>query len=563
MREIDRLTTEEYAVPSLLLMEAASQAAAVEISARLAGKVNGKSVLVLCGRGNNGGDGAALARKLSLTGALVEVVLFGSVEETPGDARANFEAVRSLAGQGAKLKESAKDASPPFLLFNNSNGFLRFTMCRTVEEWKKFLYQDSRQNYDVIVDAIFGTGLTRPLEGVHAEAVRFIKRLRELRAAAQSNPLIVSLDIPSGLDADSAALIGEAVRADLTVSFTAPKPANVLPPASHDNGQLVVADIGSPAALVDRSDSKLFVTEASDARRWLKATRYAPDSYKNSHGHALVIAGSRGLTGAAALTGNAAMRAGAGLVTIATPSSAQTAVAAHAMPEVMTAALAETDRGAASVEAVEHVLRLALKAHVIAIGPGLSSDDERTRRFVREVVDKRRTPVVIDADGLNSLAPWPVELRGSVELPLILTPHQGEMLRLLGTDESEALRDRVAAAREFATAHSLILVLKGERTLIAAPDGRVFVNPTGNAGLGTAGAGDTLTGIITGFVAQAYAALKDEADAVEATLAAVYVGGFAGDIAARERGMRALVASDIREHLSAAMCALDPVGEQP
>ncbi len=562
MRELDRLTTEEYAVPSLLLMEAAAQAAATEFSARLAGKVKGKSALVLCGRGNNGGDGAALARKLCLMGARVEVVLLGAVEEAQGDARTNFEMVKTLASVGAVFVDSHKDETAALSLHSNSSGSLSFVTCKNIEEWEKFLSQASCQVYQVIVDALFGTGLTRPLEGVQAETVRFMQRRRETRESARDT-LIVSLDIPSGLDADSAALIGEAVRADLTVTFTAPKPANVLPPASHYNGQLVVADIGSPAALLDKSASKLFVTQASDARAWLKATRYAPDSYKNSHGHALVIAGSRGMTGAAALAGNAAMRSGAGLVTIATPSSAQAAVAAHAMPEVMTAALAETDRGAASVEAVEHVLRLSSKAHVIAIGPGLSSDDERTRRFVREVVDKRRTPVVIDADGLNALAPWPVDLNGSVESPLILTPHQGEMLRLLGTDESDVLRNRVEAAREFATAHAVILVLKGERTLIAAPDGRVFVNPTGNAGLGTAGAGDTLTGIITGFVAQAYAALKDEANAVETVLAAVYVGGFAGDLAARELGMRALVASDIRERFGAAIRALDPVGEQP
>lgn len=563
MRELDRLTTEEYAIPSLLLMEAAAQAAATEISARLADKVEGKSVLVLCGRGNNGGDGAALARKLCLMGARVDVVLFGAVEETQGDARTNFEMVKSLASKEAAFVDSDKDDTDALSLHSNSSGSLSFVTCKNIEEWEKFLSQDSKQSYDVIVDALFGTGLTRPLEGMQAEAVRFMQRRREMREAAHSNLSIVSLDIPSGLDADSAALIGEAVRADLTVTFTAPKPANVLPPASHYNGQLVVADIGSPAALVDKSASKLFVTQESDARAWLKATRYAPDSYKNTHGHALVIAGSRGMTGAAALAGNAAMRSGAGLVTIATPSSAQAAVAAHAMPEVMTAALAETDRGAASVEAVGHVLRLASKAHVVAIGPGLSSDDERTRRFVREVVEKRRTPVVIDADGLNALAPWPDDLRGSAELPLILTPHQGEMVRLIGTDESGALRNRVEAAREFATAHALILVLKGERTLIAAPDGRVFVNPTGNAGLGTAGAGDTLTGIITGFVAQAYAALKDKANAVEAVLAAVYVGGFAGDLVARELGMRSMVASDIREHFGAAIRALDPVGEQP
>jgi NAD(P)H-hydrate epimerase len=378
-----------------------------------------------------------------------------------------------------------------------------------------------------------------------------------------SCPLIVSLDIPSGLNADSGEPIGEVVCADLTVTFTAPKPANVLPPASQFNGRLVVADIGSPAALLEESPSQLYLVEADDARAWLELTRYAPDSFKNTHGHALIVAGSRGMTGAAVLCAEAAMRSGAGLVTVATPASAAAAVASRVMPEVMTAELQETGRGAASVKAFVRVSELSERADVIAIGSGLTSVDEETRSFVRAVVERRTLPVVIDADGLNSLAPWSPDLRGSVELPLVLTPHVGEMRRLIGVDDKDALKDRVRVAREFATAHELILVLKGARTLVAAPDGRVFINPTGNAGLGTAGAGDTLTGIIAGFIAQARGALKDRADVLAAVVAAVYVGGLAGDIAARERGMRTMVASDIREHLGAAVRALDPVGEQP
>lgn len=561
MREIDRLTSEAFATPSLLLMESAARAAATELAQHFPDGMDGKAVLILCGRGNNGGDGAALARILCMLGAWVDVVLFGRVEDSKGDALTNFEIARSLSNDGAKFKDSDKPDLASLTLYGNSDGSLMFTECETLEEWEKFLYEESEQGYEVIVDALFGTGLTRPLEGIQQEAVRFMQRQREVRH--EKTPLIVSLDIPSGLDADSASLIGEAVEADLTVTFTAPKPANVLPPASHRNGQLVVANIGSPVKLLDESPSQLFVTERVDARRWLVKTRYAPESYKNTHGHALVIAGSRGYTGAAVLAGDAAMRAGAGLVTVATPASAQAAVAARTMPEVMSAPLAETDRGAASDEAIEHVLKLMEKMSVVAIGPGLTSDDERTRRFVREVVERRVTPVVIDADGLNALAPWPEDLRGSAELPLILTPHAGEMLRLVGAFEKNAIADRVLAARAFAIKHQVILVLKGARTLVAAPDGRVFVNPTGNAGLGTAGAGDTLTGIITGFNAQAFATLKDEADAVEATVAAVYVGGMAGDLAARELGMRTMVASDIREHLSAAICALDPQGEQP
>jgi NAD(P)H-hydrate epimerase len=372
--------------------------------------------------------------------------------------------------------------------------------------------------------------------------------------------LIVSVDLPSGLNADLANLIGEAVQADLTVTFTAAKLANVLPPASHLNGRLVVADIGSPASLVEAAKPSVFVIEKDDARQWLIATRYTPDSFKNTHGHALIVAGSRGFTGAAVLCGNAAMRSGAGLVTVATPASSQSAVAACVMPEVMTTALAETDRGAVSDQAVDHLLQLATKANVIAIGPGLSAEDERTRRFVYSVVKQRKTPVVIDADGLNCLAPWPADLQGSAAAPIVLTPHAGEMLRLLGTTGKSALDDRLGAARDFATKHKLILVLKGARSLIAAPDGRVFINPTGNAGLGTAGAGDTLTGIIAGFMAQSAAGFFDEADALFAIVAALYVGGLAGDFAARDLGMRSMVASDIREHLSEAIRSLDPQG---
>jgi len=277
----------------------------------------------------------------------------------------------------------------------------------------------------------------------------------------------------------------------------------------------------------------------------------------------LVIAGSRGFTGAAALCGNAAMRSGAGLVTIGTPVSAQPLVATQVMPEIMTTALAETDRGAVSDEALGHISKLAERASVIAIGPGLSSEDQRTRSFVRVVVAERRTPVVVDADGLNCLAPWPEDLRGSSGLPVVLTPHPGEMLRLIGTDDKTVLDDRVSAAREFAVAHEVIVVLKGMRPLVAAPDGRVFINPTGNAGLGTAGAGDTLTGIIAGFLAQAYGTLEEEANALETVIAALYISGLAGELAAEELGMRTMVASDIREHLSAAICLLDPEGESP
>jgi ADP-dependent NAD(P)H-hydrate dehydratase / NAD(P)H-hydrate epimerase len=556
MREIDRLTSEIYQTPSLLLMQAAAEACFHAINDHFANSLAGRKAQILCGQGNNGGDGAAVALELCRAGVHADVVLFGKVEDSKGDARTNFEIVRRLASF-----EAGSDGHP---------STLSLVECGSAAEWENLARP--RRTYDVIVDALFGTGLSRPLEGIFLQVVQHLNMTRRARERSSTRrPWIVSVDIPSGLNADLAKPIGEAVQADSTVTFTAPKPANVLPPASHLNGKLVIANIGSPAVLVEAANPGLFVTEENDIRQWLISTRYTPDSFKNSHGHVLVIAGSRGYTGAAVLCGNAAMRSGAGLVTIATPASAQAAVAASVIPEVMTTALAETDRGAVSDEAIDHVMQLASKASVLAIGPGLSAQDERTRRFVFSVVKQRKTPVVIDADALNCLANsssngWPAELQASGGPALILTPHPGEMLRLLGTTaraSGAALDDRVAVARDFATKHRLILVLKGARSLVATPDGRVFINPTGNAGLGTAGAGDTLTGIIAGFIAQAGATLKENSDELSATIAALYVGGLAGDFAARDLGMRPMIASDIREHLSEAVRSLDAKGETP
>lgn len=546
MRAIDRLTVQKYSVPSLLLMESAANACLRTIAAAFPESLAQKRARVLCGPGNNGGDGAALARLLANVGVQTEVILFGKVENTNDDARTNFEIAKRLASFHAGSGTHPSRIS--------------FVECQDLGVWEALARP--RKTYDIIIDALFGTGLTRPLEGIFLQVVQHLDLIRRARQrSSRARPLIVSIDIPSGLNADLATTIGEAVRADITITFTAPKPANVLPPASHLCGQLVVANIGSPASLVEGTESQLLVTEAADAREWLIRTRYAPESFKNTHGHVLVIAGSSGYTGAAALAGDAAMRSGAGLVTVATPTSVQTSVAAQSMAEVMTIALAETDRGTVSEEAIEHVMQLASKASVIAIGPGLSSVDERTRRFVREIVTRRVTPLIIDADGLNCLSPWPNELQGSTDLPLVLTPHPREMLRLIGETDKAVLSDRIAAARAFAVKNRLIVVLKGSRSLVASPDGRVIVNPTGNPGLGTAGAGDTLTGLIAGFSAQEYAS-QVEPDAVAATVAALYVGGLAGDLAAQELGMRTMVASDIRQHFGAAMLALDPEGER-
>ncbi len=557
MRRVDRLTTRDYQTPSLLLMQAAAGACFRAIDAHFCGALAGRKAQILCGPGNNGGDGAALAQQLSRAGVRVDVVLFGTVPDTTGDARTNFEIVQRLASFEAGSSTAGR----------HSLSGLSFVECSTISAWEGLALP--RHAYDLVVDALFGTGLSRPLEGVFVQVVQHLALTRSAREkSAGVRPFIISIDIPSGLNADSPKPIGATVQSDMTITFTAPKPANVLPPAAHMNGQLIIANIGSPSALVEAASPNLFVTEERDACEWLVSTRYAHGSFKNSHGHALIVAGSRGYTGAAVLCGNAAMSSGAGLVTIATPASAQASIAAAVMPEVMTAALAETDRGAVSDQALGHTMKLASKAAVVAIGPGLSAEDERTRQFVYSLVKRRVTPVVIDADGLNCLAKysskgWPVDLHGSKEAPLILTPHPGEMLRLLGTTDRSILDDFVSVARSFATEYNLILVLKGIRAVVAAPDGRVFINSTGNAGLGTAGSGDTLTGIIAGFIAQSVASLTVDADALLATVAALYIGGLAGDMAARELGMRTMVASDIRKHLSDAVRSLDPTGEHP
>jgi ADP-dependent NAD(P)H-hydrate dehydratase / NAD(P)H-hydrate epimerase len=542
MREIDRLTTEKYGIPSILLMENAAHAAARLIAEKLGGSVAGKSFLVLCGKGNNGGDGAALARILWTQGADVQVYLFGKVEETKGDARANFEICQKLNTH----QNYSNECRVTFYEMHSSESVDRVTT-------ESFFHNQ----HDCVIDALFGTGVTRKLEGDFEKLAQHIAHLCTMpkieRAYFPKKPLVVAIDLPSGLNADSAQSIGENASADLTVTFTAPKLANVLPPASNLNGELFVANIGSRYELILNSPSQTFLAEKVDAQRWLLETKFSSASYKNKRGHALLVAGSNNYAGAAVLAGNAAIVSGVGLVTLATPESAQNSIASRVLPEVMTRGVAETGGGAASEEAFEEIDEFIEKSiDAIAVGSGLSSSDESTRRLVRRLVEERRTPVVIDADGLNSLAPF--DLQGSDELPLILTPHEGEFLKLLGREDKEALKDRVSVVREFAQKHHVILVLKGERALIAAPDGQVVINPTGNAGLGKAGNGDTLAGIVVGFAAQA-AQMKIEI--FETVVAAVYLAGLAGDIAAQKYGKRSMLASDVRECLREAFEAIE------
>jgi ADP-dependent NAD(P)H-hydrate dehydratase / NAD(P)H-hydrate epimerase len=387
MQQVDRLTTERFAVLGLTLMETAGLSAVAAIEDHF-GPLPPKHVKIFCGKGNNGGDGAVVARHLWLRGAIVELFLLGKFEETRGDARVNFEAVKKLS-----TVEAPK---------------LSFQEIESTDELRDALSEPC----DLYVDALFGTGASRPLTGIFKELVEMLN---------ESGTPVIAIDIPSGLNAESSEIIGPTARARLTVTMTAPKVANVLPPALHFNGALVVAPIGSPASLVASCGSRLSLVEREQIENFLAASRRSPSAHKNNVGNVLVIAGGRGKTGAAGLTAEAVLRSGAGLVTLATPRSAQQISAASVALEVMTEPLDETVDGTISAAALKTALKLAEKKELIGLGPGIGTSEE-TRSFVRSLAEQRPCPLVIDADGLNCLAPWPEGLRGSQDRPIILTP---------------------------------------------------------------------------------------------------------------------------------------------
>lgn len=520
MREVDRLTTERYGIPSVLLMENAARQILRAVEARL-GPVAGRRILVVCGKGNNGGDGAAFARLAWMSGARVDVALLSSLDKTTGDARINFDIVKKLAVATSRLT---------------------FTEATDATAWRPF--REQLKHYALVVDGILGTGIERPADGLYAEVIRDLAALFEEPARTVR---IVAVDLPSGLPTDVDRPLGPTVSADLTVTFTAPKPANVLPPACYYGGELVVAPIGSPQELIESVGPTLTLLESEMIAAWLCRTRRLPTSHKGTYGHVFLIAGSRGKPGAACLAAQAALRSGAGLVTVGTPASCHSLIISH-VAEAMTEPLQETPEGSLAHTALERALQLAGERDVLALGPGITTV-ESTRRFVHDLLRRRTVPAIVDADGLNCLAPWPDDITGQ-DVPLIVTPHPGEMARLMGVSIQDVLHHRVEVARRFATEHSLILVLKGNRTLIASADGHVYINPTGNPGMATAGSGDVLTGILAGCLAQ------DRNSPLDATLAAVYLHGLAGDLAARTLGTRALIASDITAHVGAALRAV-------
>ena len=407
------------------------------------------------------------------------------------------------------------------------------TEVRDAAAWKKARIKVMHAS--VLVDAIFGTGLVRPLDGLYALAVGDINR---------SPAFTLAVDIPSGLSSDTFETIGPSVEADLTVALAAPKIAHIFPPAADRIGELVVAPIGIPPALLDRPELKLELIEEGIVRPFFAPRK--KNSHKGTYGHLLIVAGSVGKSGAAALAGRAALRMGAGLVTVAVPAGILPSVA-RMMAELMTEPLAGTPEGTVAAEALPRVLRLLKGKNAVLVGPGLSTNPA-TAEFVLGLLPKIEVPCVVDADGLNIVAAK-IDILKRLAAPAVLTPHPGEFARLVGRTSEEVLRHRLELAPEFAMKHRVTVVLKGHRTLIAGPDGRVFVNPTGNPGMATGGTGDVLGGMIASQLAQ-------EKDFLGAVLSAVYAHGLAGDVAADRLGEKALVAGDLIRYLPPALKAL-------
>ena len=473
---------ERRGLPASILMENAGTAVA-EAAAKLGGAA--ARFLVVAGPGNNGGDGYVAARKLHAAGRQMDVWRVGDPARLRGDAARNHAAVEQ---SGVPVHSSA--AALPL------------------------------RPGDVVVDAIFGTGLGRAPEGEAADAIRQLDRWRA------EGVRVLAVDLPSGLSSDSGRAFEPCVAADLTVTFGARKLGLALEPGATLAGCIEVVDIG----LAELTPST-WLLEPSDGPRWLPARR--SDSNKGTYGHLLVIAGSRGKSGAAALAGLAALRSGVGLCTVATPVDALSDVQGHA-PELMGVALP-----AAAVLGPTHLdvlLAAAEGKDALVIGPGIPRGSE-THALLGELLARLDVPVLLDADGLNAIAGHPEVLRRA-RAPVVLTPHPGEMARLAGQSIAEVQADRIGTARTFARTHRAVLVLKGARTLVAEPGGQLRVNPTGNPGMATGGTGDVLSGMIGAFLAQGLAP-------VDAASVGVLAHGLGGDAAARRWGRLGVIASDM------------------
>ncbi|MCR4437706.1 MAG: NAD(P)H-hydrate dehydratase [bacterium] len=499
MAECDRRAIQEYGIPGVVLMENAGRGVA-ELAGELLGNVAEKQVAIFCGKGNNGGDGYVVARHLANRGARVRLFLVGKRSEVRGDAATNLCIVEKM---GLDLQEIATSEHIPDL-----------------------------RSTDLVVDALLGTGLQGRVLGLLAEVIEVL---------SGSHAPILAIDVPSGLDADSGSTLGVASRATATGTMGALKRGLLFAPGREHAGTVKVIDIGMPKDLFTDELVNTWQVEAEDVRQMLP--RRAPNAYKNQCGVALVVAGSTGMTGAAVLSAETVLRAGAGLAYLAIPESLN-AIIEEKATEVISKPMAEVTPGHLGRAAVEQIEALLRQVDAVAIGPGLGTEGE-TVEAVWAMVASCPRPLVVDADGLNALAKKP-ELLLRKTGRVVLTPHPGELARLTGQARDAIVANPVDTAREWAGRWGEVLVLKGAPTVVATPEGKVFINSTGNAGMATGGSGDVLTGLITGLLAQG---LSPE----QAAVAGVYLHGLAGDLARDELGERGMLAGDIMRQVPAAL----------
>ena len=512
MREVDRLTTERFDVSGLALMETAGKSVAevfLEQYTHRNTEPPGR-VCVLCGKGNNGGDGFVVARHLREEAEHIDVYLFAQPEELRGDTAKNFERWRDQGG--------------------------RVTLIQSEAEWEQTWPQIAAA--EVIFDALLGTGIRGAASGLVAQAIEDLNRLSQ-NATAAHPAWIVAVDTPSGLPSDGEAAAGPVVRAHLTVTFTAPKIGQLISADAGCCGQLVVRSIGSPAALVEEIGKARVRWAGLDEFAGLPLVR-AAEAHKGSYGHVLLVAGSVGKTGAAVLAGQGALRGGAGLVTLATPEPALATIAA-AQAEYMTEALPSTASGTIAAEAIRSGrFAAALQGKtVLAIGPGVSTHPE-TQEFVRSAVAHTDLPIVLDADGLNAFAGYVDLLPKRKSAHLVLTPHPGEMARLLGISSAQVQANRVQTAVEAARQWNAHVVLKGFHTVLASPEGEILINTTGNAGLAKGGSGDVLTGLLAAVVGQ-----FGTRDFLRVLALGVYLHGLAAELLSQQSDASGILAGEV------------------
>lgn len=511
MRRIDKLTSNQAGISQLVLMENAGISLYYALKEKFS-DLPGRCIGILCGKGNNGGDGIVLARQLAMRDIDHRVYLFGRKDEVSGEARVNLDA---YLASGASLKEITAAAS-----------------------W----VPESRElkHFDILVDALLGTGISKPLDGLYREVVESIN---------SSRAFVLAVDIPSGMFSDSVEGGAPCVRANLTVTFTAPKIAHILNEDQEYIGELRVAPIGTPRQLLDTDEYLLRLLSAEFVERSLGSRRIS--SHKGDFGHVAIIAGSRGKSGAASLAGRAALRTGSGLVTVFCPEVVQPTIAGS-RAELMTEGLASTAQGSLGLSAAGALLKALAERDAAGMGPGLTTHKE-TVRLVHRLVRESPVPLVLDADAVNAFAGQPEKLKNRHSHPMILTPHPGEFARLIGSSVAEVRRKNIELAKEFALKQRVWLVFKSFRTLIASPAGEVLVCPLGNPGMASAGVGDALTGIITSLLGMAYASKKPSVPEVTAAVcSAVYLHAFAGDLSSQQVGVESLNAGDLVEAIGEA-----------